>query len=212
MDFICDPSLVLYLPLHKLDRASFMSKDAYGHLCTVTGAVWRPSGRYFDGGDDYIDCGAPTGFIAGSSATITGWFKPLDANEVVQVLISRWAAVPPRWALRYDSNRTLSFYPNATESWVSSDAGVVTLDVFSHITMVKTPTEIRFYVNGEEAGSGSSPNDIDTATANIHIGKFTNLAANYHFPGTIGEITVHKRALTAIEIQLMYLATRWRYK
>ena len=40
MGFIFDPSLVLYLSLWKLDGDSFMSKDAYGHLCTVTGALY----------------------------------------------------------------------------------------------------------------------------------------------------------------------------
>ena len=54
MNFIFDPSLVLYLPLHQRDGSSFMSKDAYGHVCTVTGAVWTPEGRLFDGVDDYI--------------------------------------------------------------------------------------------------------------------------------------------------------------
>src|SRR3989304_5596886 len=31
----------------------FLSDDAYGHLCTVTGALWTPQGYSFDG-DDYI--------------------------------------------------------------------------------------------------------------------------------------------------------------
>ena len=53
-DFIYDPYLALCLPLYMLDGASFMSRDAYGHLCTVTGALWRPNGRYFDGVDDLI--------------------------------------------------------------------------------------------------------------------------------------------------------------
>ena len=57
MDFIFDPSLVLYLPLYQPDGASFASRDAYGHLCTVTGALWTPQGRTFDGADDIIDLG-----------------------------------------------------------------------------------------------------------------------------------------------------------
>lgn len=35
--FILDPRLVLYLPLWKLDGASFADHSAYGHLCTVKG-------------------------------------------------------------------------------------------------------------------------------------------------------------------------------
>jgi len=47
-DFIFDPSLVLYLPLYQLDGWAFMSRDAYGHLCSVTGAKWTPQGRDLD--------------------------------------------------------------------------------------------------------------------------------------------------------------------
>ena len=59
-DFIYDPSLVLYIPLHQLDGSLFMSQDAYGHLCTVTGAAWTLQGYDFDGTDDKIDCGSNT--------------------------------------------------------------------------------------------------------------------------------------------------------
>jgi hypothetical protein len=51
-----DPDLVLYLPLWSADLKgdSFYSKDSYAHLCTVTGALWTPQGRHFDGVDDKI--------------------------------------------------------------------------------------------------------------------------------------------------------------
>jgi len=55
MDFIFDPSLVLCLPLYERDGSSFPSRDTYGHLCTVTGALWRENGHYF-GGLDYLNC------------------------------------------------------------------------------------------------------------------------------------------------------------
>ena len=52
--FLLDPSLVLYLPLYQLDGASFMSRDAYGHLGVNYGSTWTPQGRSFDGVDDYV--------------------------------------------------------------------------------------------------------------------------------------------------------------
>ena len=71
MDFIFDPSMVLYLPLYELDGASFMSKDAYGHLCTVTGALWTSQGRDFDGIDDSITL--PTAFDSLTDLTLEAW-------------------------------------------------------------------------------------------------------------------------------------------
>lgn len=73
-DFILDPSCILYLPLWKKDGAQFMSDDMYGHLCTVTGALWTPQGRYFDGVDDKIAL-ASFGFFREGKQTILMTFK-----------------------------------------------------------------------------------------------------------------------------------------
>jgi hypothetical protein len=82
MDFILDPSLVLYLPLYERDGASFISRDLYGRSCTVTGTLWRPNGRYFDGTDDSINCGSDAVLPLGSSdRTVTVWFKPESTNS-----------------------------------------------------------------------------------------------------------------------------------
>ena len=80
MDFIFDPSLALYLPLYELDGASFMSKDAYGHSCTAIGALWRPNGRWLDGINDYINCGADTSFDISGTMTLEVWMKRTSAG------------------------------------------------------------------------------------------------------------------------------------
>ena len=70
---IHDPSLVLDLPLYELDGASFMSKDTYGHLCTVTNTLWRLDGRHFAGAD-FINCGTGPSLAPSNALTIEGWF------------------------------------------------------------------------------------------------------------------------------------------
>ena len=62
MDLIFDSGLTLYLPFYRLDGSSLISKDAYGHSCTVNGAAWRTQGRYFDGIDDRIAVGTVSDF------------------------------------------------------------------------------------------------------------------------------------------------------
>src|SRR4030042_2091010 len=74
MDSILDPSLVLYLPLPKLDGASFISGDACGHPIVNSGAFWTPRGRSFDGIDDLIDCGGSPAFDS-QQYTLTCWFR-----------------------------------------------------------------------------------------------------------------------------------------
>ena len=96
--FALDPYCKLYLPLWKLDGDSFMSKDAYGHLCTRYGtgtappAHWTPQGWSFDGVDDYLDCGsAPSLDTVFGSTTLTleAWVFPEDWADYRGIIAKR---------------------------------------------------------------------------------------------------------------------------
>ena len=93
--FILDPALRLYLPLWKLDGNSFQSKDAYGHLATVTGATKVLQGFSFDGVDDKITIPHAATLDFGLTSF---WemmvFKLLTLRE--QGLVSKYDAVSPK--------------------------------------------------------------------------------------------------------------------
>ena len=133
MDFIFDPSLVLYLPLYELDGASFISKDANGHLCTVTGALWRPNGHYFDGTDDKIDCGAGTNLAVANEITIEAWINPesLGEGSAGRILskndIANYAYLP------IVANNSIAIYFGSTQ--YPSDASVFTLNTWQHFAV-----------------------------------------------------------------------------
>ncbi|MDO8687497.1 MAG: hypothetical protein Q7K41_02790, partial [Dehalococcoidales bacterium] len=88
MDFIFDPSLVLYLPLYEPDSSSLMSKDAYGHLAAVTGATWGTLGRTFDGSDDQIDCGNASSLVTAFGGDTTGSYTYLWWQKVASAPLS----------------------------------------------------------------------------------------------------------------------------
>src|SRR3990167_7671142 len=54
----------------------FLSDDAYGHLCTRTGALWTPLGYPFDGADDYITLPLACSVRNATQVTLVMWFKP----------------------------------------------------------------------------------------------------------------------------------------
>lgn len=216
MDFIFDPSLVLYLPLHHLDGASFMSKDAYGHVCSVTGALWRPQGRYFDGLDDRIDCGDKAAFELGTSDyTLEAWVKPV-VDGTRRTVFSKyatdvygiWIHTDDKWhAYTYDAmGGGISTY--------SIDAAVA--DRWYHLVAIKYPRAVGgayqdLYIDGEFDNQNYSGGvaDLDTSGASLFVGSRNALE---HFKDTIGEVRIYRRALTPLEIQHNYLATKWRYQ
>ena len=213
MDFIFDPSLVLYLPLYKLDSASFMSKDAYGRICTVTGAIWQPDGRYFDGADDYIDCGSNIA-IANKSFTLEVWVK--RAVSGVNHHIISTGVNGTNWQQLYFRYSATSFFfairgDGASVYSLPSPYGV---DMWIHwVGTYHQPSKLEtLFMNADPVQTFTSPQDY-VGPANLDIGQLVDTSpAEQVFNGLVGEVRVYTRALAPQEIRHNYLATKWRYR
>ncbi len=197
-DFILDSSLALYLPLYELDGASFISKDAYGHLCTVSGALWTPDGRLFDGNDDNIIL--PANWMP-ATGTIEIWAKWNKANShhIVSSDVNEISVYTnPNYNFYYDGTSRIIF----AIDWAN--------DTFVHlsVTYIKNGACI-LYANGVQKDTGTCPDTTPTNVA-TRLGSATDGAND--FTGTIGEVRIYNRALTPLEIQQNYLATKWRYQ
>jgi len=220
VNFIFDPSLVLYLPLHVLDGASFASRDAYGHACTVTGALWGPNGHYFDGDDDYIACGTNSALLPTTSLTIEVWFKITGNTGALKVLASRSYTVVE---FRIHTDEHLSFQANRNGGNLYAEGGTALgvndfyhgVFVFDTVNQTANSEYHGMYLNGELetlswlGGADTNTALQSTATA-LDLGHRTGGA--FWFEGNIGEVRVYNRALTQLEIQHNYLATKWRYR
>ena len=230
MDFIFDPSLVLYLPLYEQDGASFMSKDAYGHLCTVTGALWRPNGRLFDG-DDYIGCGDKNVFSFTDGAgtdkpfSVIIWFKQANATGA-QYLICKHKGGGSRayeWMLRLNAGKLQTYFTSAPGDNVSNRIGrgydtATTLNTWYCAGLTYDGLEgeggIKLFLNGNRVDDVSQSSGTYTGMANtatpLEIGR-ANTPGNY-FIGQEGEVWLYSRELSPQEVQHNYLATKWRYR
>lgn len=224
MDFIFDPSLALYLPLYRLDGASIKSQDAYGHLCTVTGALWRPNGRYFDGSDDLISCGNNAVLNIPNSFTLEAWVRN---NEVTPTVDHQ--------AILFKTNATLSqseycliltadgyarvaiFQANGLGYGSATGSSDLTDDRWHHLAAVFTSpdvigTRLELFVDSISVAVTTSFTGTrmttGTGTLRLGIGEYTP----WKYKGYIGEVRVYNRALSCPEIQWDYLATKWRYR
>jgi len=212
-EFVHDPSLVLDLPLYKLDGAEIASQDAYGHLCTVTGALWTPQGRRFDGTDDYIDCGASSvfeftsgdfSFIFWINTPLTGTMDVLFRQNT-DTTVGYWARVVS------DGRIGLRTSQAAANQNSYSDAGSVVADTWTHIGITRVGASVKFYKAGVLLGYNAEGTHIDptVSSSNLLIGK--GVAALW-YKGITGEVSGYNRALSPLELQRDYLATKWRYQ
>ena len=215
MDFIFDPSLVLYLPLYKLGGASFLSRDKHGHLCSVTGAIWTPRGRSFDGSDDLIDCGAGTSLDITNTITLEAWVKLSSTPAGHHSVIGKWKVATDErcyWLdmdkgannWRFDVSHEGSDYVSVTGSAPATD--------WIHLVGTFDGTDAKIYEGGAWVNMANGPGVINSVAANhVWVGASGDVPDRF-FPGLIGEVRIYNRALTPLEIQHNYLATKWRYR
>ena len=227
--FQYDPSLMLYLPLYELDGAKIMSRDGYGTLCTVTGAMWTPQGHKFDGVDDNINCGnadaiayLPNGF------TFNVWvnFSALDGvtNHMI-VAVDSTASPGRQWELIRlggDGGR-LTFYVIKADGTAyigrkMSTASALVVGEWAMLTGVwdggTTTASIKVYKNGVQVDdtdfiSGTFTGITDTGS-NFTIGAGHGGVA--FTPATIGEVEEWRKSVTLPEIQQIYLETKEMYQ
>lgn len=214
MDFIFDPSLVLYAPLHQLDGASFMSRDAYGHLCTVTGATWGLQGRAFDDLDDIISIGN----LSADVYTAIFWFKPaaeLNSSSLLDGFVS----------FNTDDSIEFGSLTGSLEGEVITighqQAGTDRYTTIPNITVSAAWHHLALVWNGSyydmhldsvaQSVITNIAGHVQLMTASdFRLGKGEQ-ASNY-YNGTIGEVWIYNRVLNPIEIQRIYMATKERYR
>ena len=109
----------------------------------------------------------------------------------------------------------ISFYIESdTESAEVLSAAPIPINVYTHIvvTMNTVTGEMRCYINGSLSGSTTTTVrplvELDPAqNPGIGIGNsgaFPNTSYNFPFPGSIDEMSLYNRALTAAEVQNLY--------
>ncbi len=204
----------LYLPLWKLDGASFLSKDGYGHVCTVTGATWTPQGRSF-GSNQYISAGNSVIFQLTTELTLEMWVKPTTSGYLGGMPgNTAWANPWNAYQITYDLVNTRFTFQTNNNGAMLGAVGTCPASVWYHIFDIHKQTANKWesWVNGVLYKTTSDGDPTYTGNPNFSIMTRNIDAAAEGGQGIIGEIRVYSRALSVVERQHNYLATKWRYQ
>ncbi|MCL6579097.1 MAG: DUF2341 domain-containing protein, partial [Candidatus Bathyarchaeota archaeon] len=199
--------------LYHMDEASgtIVDYSGEGNNGTNNGATYGASGKFntalgFDG-DDYVEVSYSSVFNV-SNITVEAWVKPaIVDNNFHGIIVSggQWGGYSQGWRwLQHDSNGHLIVQMNFGDP---TPQGITIYNVFTpgnwhHIAMTYDHSYLRVYVNGIERGNLSENRNINTATESIWIGN-----AQWFFNGTIDEVAIYNRALSATEIAQHYNAS-----
>ena len=196
--------------------ASLVSKDLNAHVMTVTGVVLGADGGTFEGSVDLISLGNPSALNFTGSFSIVIWIEVDDATATGG-FISKWVANDQAYVLIVVGSKSAIYVTNTAAAWDANRASSANLvnntwvQVAAVYTSGGTPT-LNMYLNGAlDNGTltGTVPASVRVSAANVILGRN---GASQNMNGTIGEVLVYNRALTAAEVLHIYNSTKWRYR
>ena len=193
-----------------------------GNDGTIYGATWTTgqidSALIFDG-VDYIDCGNNMALNITKNVSIAAWIK-FDDLPMHQTILAKRGLVSDsasNYALRTGRETTIihnndefEFYYGSAPAWHIYTTSNVNLTVgnWYHVAVTFTfgsGSSIKCYVNGNlvsgswTTGNGDSPVKINTNP--LTIGGLTD---DERINGTIDDVQLYNRALSAEEIYALY--------
>jgi hypothetical protein len=212
-DFRRDPSLVLDLPLYKKDGDSFSSDDAYGHLCTVSGATWGSTGRTFNGTTDFITTGKTIQQLGiTDKVTVIVWAKKTAPATNDHLFSCANAAGSDMFDLVVVNSK----YNLVGAAGVGSISIASSGDIDTNWNMWAGTyggnNDAVLYINAVSVGTDTSCTGNIGNSGTVMIGVSGDyVGTQLNWGGLIGDVLTYNRALSPSEIMNFYLNTKWRY-
>jgi hypothetical protein len=189
-----------------------------GSTGTVTsGATWvagkvGSGALQFDGVNSKVNIPATAPLNLTSALTISAWIYPTGwgSNNSGQGRIFQKRSQNAGYFFNLYSTSTVSnglrFSPNNGNGSITSNSNAVTLNQWQHVVVTYAGTSGTIYVNGVAVGSGSATAINDNAAISAAIGA--NVSDSLQkFQGSIDDVRVYNRALSANDVQTLYSDT-----
>jgi PGF-CTERM protein/uncharacterized repeat protein (TIGR01451 family) len=215
------------LVLHFDEGSGTVARDSsgYGNDGTIHGATWTTgiSGKAlrFDGNDDYVKIPNHPSLNPETAITISGWYKPVVSfkGAGVDPVVDKgyYSHTAPHYQYhlgvtgdRYETSRHSAFQfsvaSDGAAKGVNTDYNFWIVGTWYYLVGTYDGEMTKLYVNGELISSTQAQGEMMDYGKDVYIAKYTNL--NIYLPGTIDEVAIYSRALTADEIRAQYLAKR----
>jgi hypothetical protein len=185
------------------EGAGAMTRDRVGerHAVLVHGPLWTAGHEggalSFDGVEAYVRAGSAD--PATNDLTIAAWVLWRGPNSGPQIIVAKrdaWSPTDMRWELSLSQAGRVVF--GSADSLARFGCTLPT-GTWVHVAAVLAGDSAAFYVNGAKAANGSAALGAGTR-ARLTIGGTGEQRERGSFNGTIDDLQIYNRALTAVEI------------
>jgi len=221
-----DDSLILMYNFNSYTLLNDTSK--YSHEISSSTATWTSSGKYggayvFDGSNDYIELNDSSyiNLMTVTNRTFEMWFKAGVTNG--KHVIYKEGGQSHGFNIYIEANHLFAGFWSTTDitpTWLNTS--FTDTSKWHHVVFSfdSTAGVQKLYLDGVEKASASETGDVPSHSGDICIGysdanldyhNVSDQSGNFYFDGTIDELRIWNRSLTASEINQLYMSNLYKY-
>jgi hypothetical protein len=186
------------------------------HACSIGDAVPGENmdncAAEFNGIDGYIEVAATASLDITGAITVMGWLKTTELNNII--ITRGTSSANHTWSLRtYDGHTRFAWADGFVYSVDDILDGVVNLTDgdWHHVAAVGDPQANMMYIYVDGQLDNSKPKSTVPSSIIIESGVGHSIGFALYTEGTIDEVSVHNRALSATEIADRYYRLHYEF-
>jgi hypothetical protein len=221
---IYDDSLIL---MFNFDNRSSLGENStiasdlsgYGNNGTISGATWNSTGKYnggytFDGKNDYINVTSSSFNFNNSFSYGASFYAEINSTNTQRIISKRNSGATPFGGFDLTLSKTKELVCGVSNiSGQSVNAGIIInlnewYDVMCVVTTTGNIRNVTLYLNGVNVKSSQNTLSgiIYNSTHPLRIGAPSNVINFGNYNGTIDEVRIWNRTLTADESNQQYMS------
>jgi hypothetical protein len=195
--------LVAAYGFEEASGAAVTDSSPSGSTGSISGATRVTGGRFgsglaFDGVNDLVNVPDAASLDLKTGMTLSAWVRPSALGDWRTVIMkSRPGGLAYALYAHTDTNRPAGIVETAGEH-DARGTSQLPLDTWTHLATTYDGANVKLYVNGAPAATRAATGAITLSTGALQIGG--NSVWSEWFKGSIDEVRVYSRALTAEEI------------
>lgn len=204
-----DSSLVSWWRMDDIDGSGNPTDYVGSNNLTKYGnATQTSSGKFgkafaFDGASDFLYVTNNSTLNPTTGITISAWIKSNVSDPTDRGLVSKWTTGTTGYMMVCSSGKIRGYIGG---TYAVSSSSISSTSVWYHVLYTWNGSVIQTYINGAADGTPAAKSSITSDSGSLQIGTY-NSRGQSSFNGSIDEVMIFNRALTADEITALYNAT-----
>jgi Tfp pilus assembly protein PilV len=158
----------------------------------------------FNGSNQYMTAPDNSTLDISGPITISAWAKTATLSQNHVIVSKKCDSSTNGFSFsEFYSQLEFEYGSKGAGSYAYSSSGVLSANTWQHVVVTFDGTNIKFYVNGVDAGSSVvTPTSVQPNSSTLYVGAYP--CGGYYFNGNLDNVRVFSRALSSTEVASLY--------